>query len=58
MPTRKDDGRRLIQITMSPQLYERVRTHCTEIEMPITVWTRSIIQAALERSSHTISPPP
>lgn len=49
MTTRTDDNRRLVQLTMKPDLYERVRNHCRELDMPITVWARELIKRELER---------
>jgi len=49
MTIRKDDGRRLIQITIKPDTYERMREHCNRIDMPMTVWARSVIAQELDR---------
>lgn len=49
MTTRKDDGRRIIQLTVSPDLYDQIRTHCSAIDMPITVWARTLIRQELHR---------
>jgi len=49
MTTRKDDGRRLIQITVQPDLYDRIRQHCSSLDMPITVWVRGLMREAMAR---------
>lgn len=49
MTTRKDDGRKLIQLTMSPDLYDQIRQHCHVIEVPITVWARMTLKQELDR---------
>ena len=48
MTTRKDDGRKLIQLTLMPDLYDRVRSHCKAVDMPITIWARELIRRELE----------
>ena len=47
MTTRKDDNRKLIQLTMKPDLYDRIRNHCSALDMPITVWARELIKREL-----------
>ena len=49
MSTRKDDGRRIIQLTVNPDLYDQIRAHCSAIDMPITVWARTLIRNELQR---------
>jgi hypothetical protein len=48
MTTRKDDGRKLIQLSMKPDVYDRIRTHCKSLDIPITVWARELIRRELE----------
>jgi len=55
MSTRKDDGRKLIQITVQPDLYEKIRKHCDNFDMPITVWVRGLMRDAIDGDS-TIQP--
>jgi predicted DNA-binding protein len=45
--TLRSDGRRVISATMQPELYERLYAHCKERDMPITVFVRNAIEAAL-----------
>lgn len=47
MSTRRDDNRKLIQLTMKPDLYDRIRDHCSALDMPITVWARELIKREL-----------
>jgi hypothetical protein len=54
MATRKDDGRRLIQLTTQPELYEQIRQHCRSLDMPITVWARELIKRELAASEKTL----
>jgi len=51
MTTRKDDNRKLIQLTMKPDLYDRIRNHCSALDMPITVWARELIKRELNQPS-------
>lgn len=47
--TIRSDGRRIISVTMLPELYERLREHCRLIDRPLTVFTRSAIEEKLVR---------
>jgi hypothetical protein len=49
--TLRKDGRRLIQLTMKPDLYERIQAHCSAMDTPITVWARELIKRELERTA-------
>jgi hypothetical protein len=57
MTTRKDDGRRLIQLTIKPDIYERMREHCSRLDIPMTVWARSLIARELEQANRPSEPP-
>ena len=48
--TLRSDGRRVISATMQPELYERLYAHCKERDIPITVFVRNAIEAALPTS--------
>ena len=54
MTTRKDDGRKLIQITMLPDLYQQIRNHCKQLDLPITIWVRELIKRELEQNEKNI----
>ena len=45
--TLRSDGRRVISATMQPDLYERLYAHCRQLDIPITVFMREAIKAAL-----------
>lgn len=47
MTTRADDGRKLIQLTMRPDLYNQIKEHCQSLDMPITIWARELIKREL-----------
>lgn len=49
MTTRKD-GRKLIQLTMKPEFYDRIRAHCEACDTPMTVWARALIEKALREN--------
>lgn len=53
--TLRKDGRRLIQLTMRPELYHRIKDHCAAIDAPISTWARSLIIQELDR--HPDQPP-
>jgi hypothetical protein len=56
MTTRKDDGRRLIQITMLPDLYLELREHCRKLDIPVSVWARELIKRELSVSTTQSNP--
>jgi siroheme synthase (precorrin-2 oxidase/ferrochelatase) len=45
--TLRSDGRRVISATMQPELYERVYAHCKQLDIPVTVFMREAVKAAL-----------
>lgn len=49
MTTRKDDGRKLIQITVRPDMYDQLKRHCHREEIPVTVWVRQLLRRELDR---------
>lgn len=53
MTTRADDGRKLIQLTMRPDLYHQIKEHCQSLDMPITIWARELIKRELANRKST-----
>lgn len=47
--TIRPDSRRLIQLTMKPDLYDRIRRHCSALDVPMTVWARGLILKELDQ---------
>jgi predicted DNA-binding protein len=45
--TLRSDGRRVISVTMQPELYDQLYARCRELDRPITVYVREAIKAAL-----------
>jgi predicted DNA-binding protein len=45
--TLRSDGRRVISATMQPELYQRLYAHCKQLDIPVTVFMREAIKAAL-----------
>jgi len=43
------DGRKLISVTMLPELYTRICTHCAQNDIPVSVWVRNLVAAELDR---------
>lgn len=39
---------KLIQLRIKPDIYDRIRTHCKALDIPITVWARELIRRELE----------
>jgi hypothetical protein len=48
MATRKDSNRRLLQVSLKPDFYERVQQHCAELDVPMAIWVRELIKRELE----------
>ena len=51
--TLRSDGRRIISVTMQPELYDQLYEACKELDLPVTVWCREAIKAHLERRETT-----
>jgi hypothetical protein len=49
-------SRRLLQISLKPELYEAVRKHCVALDVPMAIWARELINRAL--STDSLPPPP
>ena len=47
MTTRRDDGRKLIQLSVKPDLYQQIHEHCRQLDVPITVWARELFRREL-----------
>lgn len=41
--------RRLLQISLKPELHEQIRVHCAQLDMPMAIWARELIKRELER---------
>lgn len=42
-------NRRLLQASLKADLYEQVREHCQQLDMPVTVWARELIKRELNQ---------
>ena len=49
MTTTTTTSRRLLQVSVKPDLYERIRAHCDQIDIPMAIWARELIKRELER---------
>lgn len=45
----RPDGRRVLQITFKRELYDRIFSHCKDLDTPMAVWTRDLILKELAR---------
>lgn len=43
----RKDGRRVIQVTLLSDVYDRIREHCDSLDLPITVWVRDLVKREL-----------
>jgi len=55
--TLRSDGRRVISATMHPDLYNRLYAHCKQLDVPVTVFMRDAINAALPPAADAEPPP-
>ena len=53
MTTRKDSSRRLLQVSLKPDLYDRIRDHCEALDIPMAIWARELIKRELLRPTIT-----
>jgi hypothetical protein len=47
--TTLSSNRKLLQVSVKPDLYERIREHCDQIDIPMAIWARELIKRELER---------
>ena len=47
--TTNASSRRLLQVSLKSELYEQVRQHCAQLDMPMAIWARELIKRELER---------
>lgn len=40
-------ARKLIQLTVKPELWQEVKELCDRLDMPVTVWARELIKREL-----------
>jgi hypothetical protein len=50
MTNKKDTDRRLLQVSLKPDLYEQVREHCNQLDMPMAIWARELIKRELNQA--------
>jgi hypothetical protein len=41
--------RRLLQISLKPDLYQQIKQHCAQLDIPMAIWARELIKRELER---------
>jgi predicted DNA-binding protein len=47
----RSDGRRIVSVTMQPELYAQLHEACRRLDQPVTVWVREAIKAQLKQQS-------
>jgi predicted DNA-binding protein len=45
--TIRPDGRRVVSVTMWPELFQRLQAHCQETDQPLTVYVRRLLDESL-----------
>jgi hypothetical protein len=43
------NGRKIVSVTMLPDLYEKLLCHCKTLDVPVSLWVRKLIQDELHR---------
>lgn len=51
--TIRSDGRHVISLTMKSDLYKQMQSRCDQLDLPVTVWVRELIQRELARPTIT-----
>lgn len=44
MQIAKPVTRKLVQVSLKPELHELVRQHCAQLDMPMAVWARELMK--------------
>lgn len=42
--------RKLLQVSLKPDLYKQIQTHCNQLDMPMAIWTRELIKRELKQA--------
>ena len=43
------NGRKLISVTVQPDLYARVKECCSTLDVPVSVWARKVLEREVAR---------
>jgi len=49
--TLRSDGRRVVSVTMQPELYAQLYEACKRLDLPVTAWVREAIKRELQRQN-------
>ena len=41
------NGRKVVSVTMTPDLYDKILQHCRDNDVPVSVWCREVIKKEL-----------
>lgn len=47
------NGRKIVSVTMLPDLYDKLLQHCKDSDVPVSLWVRKLIEAELTRLETT-----
>jgi len=49
MTQSRSDGRQLLSVTMQPELFHRIKSHCKHLDVPTAVWVRQLLKEHLDQ---------
>lgn len=58
MTSNRSKNRRLLQVSLKPEFYAVVQQHCDEIDVPMALWVRSLIQREIAVPGNVEHPSP
>lgn len=44
----KTPARKLLQVSLKPELHEAVRVYCAKLDIPMAIWARELIKRELK----------
>ena len=47
------NGRKVVSVTMLPELYNKLSHYCKNSDVPISLWVRKLIESELDRIETT-----
>ena len=49
MTSSRSDGRQVMSVTMQPEMFERIKAHCREMDVTTAVWVRRLLKEHLDQ---------
>lgn len=41
--------RKLLQVSLKPELHQAIRAHCAKLDVPMAIWVRDLIKREIQK---------